>query len=111
MTGARVGERYILGCDNLTLQQIFAHLEKVSGTKAPRWRIPYAVAYAAGVASTAWASVTGREPKAPLDAVKMARKKMFVSADKAKRELGFQPGPVEEALQRAVEWFRSNGYV
>lgn len=105
------GERYILGCDNLTLEQIFAHLERVSGKKAPRWRVPYPVAFAAGVASTAWANLSGREPKAPLDAVKMARKKMFVSADKAKRELGFQPSPVDAALQRAVEWFRSNGYV
>lgn len=105
------GRRYILGCDNLTLQQIFAHLENVSGTKAPRWRIPYAVAYAAGVVTTAWAGVTGKEPKAPLDAVKMARKKMFVSADRARSELGFQPRPVEDALHRAVEWFRVNRYI
>ena len=107
----RTGERYILGCDNLTLQQIFAHLEKISGIKAPRWRIPYAVAYGAGLASTAWANWTGQEPRAPLDAVKMARKRMFVSADKAKRDLGFQPGPVDGALKRAVDWFRANGYV
>jgi dihydroflavonol-4-reductase len=105
------GERYILGCENLTLQQILTRLAELSGGKAPRWRIPYAVAYAAGVASTGWANLTGHEPRAPLDAVKMARKKMFVSADKAKRELGFNPGPVEGALKRAVDWFRANGYV
>ncbi len=105
------GERYILGRDNLTLEQIFAHLEKISGRKAPRWRIPYPVAFGAGLASTAWADLTGQEPRAPLDAVKMARKKMFVSADKAKRDLGFEPGPVDGALLRAVEWFRANGYV
>jgi dihydroflavonol-4-reductase len=107
----RPGERYILGCQNLTLQQILQRLATISGRKAPRWRIPYAVAYAAGVASTGWANLTGREPRAPLDAVKMARKKMFVSADKAKRELGFQPGDVDGALRRAVEWFGANGYV
>lgn len=107
----RSGERYILGCENLTLQQILEHLERISGIKAPRRRIPYAVAYAAGMASTGWANLTGHEPRAPLDAVKMARKKMFVSAEKAKRELGFSPGPVDGALQRAVEWFRANGYV
>ena len=107
----RVGERYVLGCDNLTLQQIFAHLQDLSGIKAPRWKIPYGVAYAAGMLSTGWAKLTGNEPKAPLDAVKMARKKMFVSTVKATRELGFLPGPVKPALGRAVEWFRANGYV
>lgn len=105
------GERYILGCDNLTLKGIFQHLEGISGVKAPRWRIPYALAYAVGVASTEWGNMTGREPRAPLDAVKMARKKMFVSPEKAKRELGFSPGPVDGALRRAVDWFRANGYV
>jgi dihydroflavonol-4-reductase len=107
----RSGQRYILGCENLTLEQILTRLAELSGGKAPRWRIPYGVAYAAGLASTGWANVTGHEPRAPLDAVKMARKKMFVSVDKAKRELGFNPGPVEGALKRAVDWFRTNGYV
>lgn len=106
-----VGERYILGCENLTLEQILGRLAQVSGTKAPRWRIPYSVAYMAGIVSTGWAKVSGHEPRAPLDAVKMARKKMFVSSDKAKRELGFNPGPADGALERAVNWFRSNGYV
>jgi len=107
----RPGERYILGCENLTLEQILGRLARISGGTVPRWRIPYAVAYAAGVASTGWANLTGREPRAPLDAVKMARKKMFVSSDKAKRELRFNPGPVDAALKRAVDWFRANGYV
>jgi len=107
----RAGERYILGCENLTLEQILERLAKISNGDVPRWRIPYAVAYAAGVASTGWANLTGQEPRAPLDAVKMAKKKMFVSSDKAKRELGYNPGPVEGALQRAVDWFRANGYV
>ncbi len=107
----RSGERYILGCQNLTLEQILARLAELSGGKAPRWRIPYGVAYAAGLASTGWANLTGHEPRAPLDALKMARKKMFVSVDKAKRELGFNPSPVEGALKRAVDWFRANGYV
>ncbi|HYZ87322.1 MAG TPA: hopanoid-associated sugar epimerase [Bryobacteraceae bacterium] len=107
----RSGERYILGSENLTLQQIFERLEAISGVPAPKVRIPYGVAYAAGLVSTAWASLTGQEPRAPIDAVRMARKKMWVSHDKATRELGFEPGPAEGALRRAVEWFRSNGYV
>jgi dihydroflavonol-4-reductase len=106
----RVGERYILGAENLTLRQIFEALAPAAGRKAPSVRIPYAVAYAAGVASTAWANVTGQEPRAPLDGVKMARKKMWVRCDKAARELGYVPGPAAEALGRAVEWFRGNGY-
>jgi dihydroflavonol-4-reductase len=107
----RAGERYILGCENLTLEQILVRLAELSGGRAPRWRIPYGVAYAAGMASTGWANLTGHEPRAPLEAVKMARKKMFVSVDKAKRELGFNPSPVDGALKRAVDWFRANGYV
>lgn len=107
----RPGERYILGGENLTLQQIFAKLEGISGLAAPKVKLPYAVAYAAGVVSTAWANVSGSEPRAPLDAVKMARKKMWVRHDKAAVELGYKPGSSTEALRRAVEWFRANGYV
>ncbi len=106
----RIGERYILGSENLTLEQIFQLLERVSGVPAPRRRIPYAVAWMAGAVSTAWASVTGTPPRAPLDGVRMARKKMFVRHDKAFHELGFHPGPAVDALRRAVEWFRENGY-
>ena len=106
----RPGERYILGCENLTLAQILDRLAKVSGLKAPAYRLPYGVAWVAGVISTGWARLTGQEPRAPLDAVRMARKKMWVSQEKAVRELGFSPGPVDEALRRAVEWFRMNQY-
>src|SRR5450755_150930 len=106
----RAGERYILGSENLTLAQILAKLAGIAGRPAPSLRLPYAAAYAAGVATTAWARVTGKPPRAPLDAVRMARKKMFVSHAKAARELGFAPGPADGALRRAVEWFRDNGY-
>ncbi|SRR5579883_480870 len=106
----RVGQRYILGSENLTLEQILGKLAAITGKPAPRTRVPYAVAYSFGAISTAWAGVTGKEPRAPLDAVKMARKKMWVRHEKASRELGFSPGPAEMALQRAVEWFQANGY-
>jgi dihydroflavonol-4-reductase len=99
------GERYILGCENLTLAEILRRLAELSGRKAPSLRLPYGVAYAAGLASTAWANVTGSEPRVPLDAVRMARKKMFVSHEKAKQELGFNPSAVDGALTRAIEWF------
>jgi dihydroflavonol-4-reductase len=106
----RPGERYILGCQNLTLEQILNKLARVSGRKAPTQRIPYGLAYAAGAVSTGWARLTGREPRIPLDAVRMARKKMFVTHEKAARELGYTPSGVDGALERAVEWFRGNGY-
>ncbi len=107
----RIGERYILGAENLTLAQILQLLAKITGRKAPTIQIPYAVAYAAGVVTTAWARVTGTPPRAPLDAVRMAKKKMWVSHAKAAGELGFTPGPAEAALARAADWFQSNGYV
>lgn len=106
----RIGERYIVGCENLTLAEILARLARITGRPAPKVKLPYFVAYAAGVLSTGWAQVTGSAPRVPLDAVRMARKKMFVSHRKARRELGFEPGPVDDALGRAVDWFRANGY-
>ena len=105
-----IGERYILGRQNMTLQDIFQHLSILSGLPAPRARIPYAVAYAAGVASSGWAYVTGSEPRAPLDGVRMARRKMWVTHAKAEDALGYRPGPAEGGLKKAVEWFRANGY-
>jgi len=99
------GERYILGSENLTLAEILRKLARITGRKAPTMRLPYAVAYGAGMCSTAWAGITGKPPRVPLDAVRMARKKMWVSHEKARRELGFDPGPAEAALARAVKWF------
>ncbi len=107
----RPGERYILGSENVTLAEILQRLAVITGRPAPRIRLPYAVAYAAGVASTGWARVSGKPPLAPLDAVRMAKKRMWVSSDKAKRELGYAPGCATPALDRAVAWFRENGYV
>lgn len=106
----RVGERYILGGENLTLEQILQRLASITGKPAPKIKLPYAVAYATGMATTAWANLTGRAPLAPIEAVRMAKKRMFVTHAKAARELGFSPGPVDAALTRAVEWFRANGY-
>lgn len=106
----RTGQRYILGSENLTLAQILQKLAAITGRKAPTIQLPYAVAYAAGMVSTGWAIVSGQPPRAPLDAVRMARKKMFVSHAKAGRELGFNPGTADGALRQAVEWFQTNGY-
>jgi dihydroflavonol-4-reductase len=106
----RTGERYILGSENLTLERILNHLAAIAGKPAPTTKVPYALAYATGVITTTWANITGQEPIAPLEGVRMARKRMFVTHAKAARELGFSPAPPEAALRRAVDWFRANGY-
>jgi len=107
----RVGERYILGGENLTLKQMLDRLGAVSGKRAPEVRVPYSIAYAAAWVSTLWAGVTGRHPGIPLDGVRYAHIKMWVSQAKAERELGYQPVAVDGALRRAVEWFRLRGMV
>ena len=104
------GERYILGCQNLSLEQILGRIAALSGKTAPKIRIPYSLAYGAAVVNTVWANLTGKEPVAPIEAVKMARKKMYVSHAKAVSCLGFSPGSVDQALLRAIDWFRANGY-
>lgn len=106
----RKGERYILGSENLTLRQIFESLSAISGRPAPATQIPWTLAWLAGVCSTGWANLTGHEPRVPIAAVRMARKKMWVTHAKAERELGFRPSPAELALRKAAEWFQSNGY-
>jgi len=106
----RVGERYILGSENLTLAQILQKLAKITGRKAPTVRLPYAVAWCAGACSTAWARFTGTQPRVPLNGVRMAKKKMWVTHEKARRELGFNPGPADVALARAVEWFQRTAH-
>jgi len=107
----RSGERYILGGENLTLKQILDKLAVITGLPSPKIRVPYVVALATGAVDQV---VTGylrkREPRATIDAVRMGRKKMFVSSSKAERELGWQTVPVDGALRRAVEWFQANGY-
>ena len=106
----RIGERYILGCENLTLERILHRLSPIANRPAPSVKLPYAVAYAAGLLTTGWAHITGEQPRAPLEGVKMSRRKMFVSYAKATAELGYSPSPVDPALRRAVDWFRANGY-
>jgi dihydroflavonol-4-reductase len=106
----RNGEKYILGHENLTLQQIFAMLEEITGLPAPRVRLPYTPILLAAYANEALAKFTGKEPLIPLAGVQMARKFMFFDSAKAVRELGLPQRPAAEALRKAVEWFRSHGY-
>jgi dihydroflavonol-4-reductase len=105
------GERYILGGENLTLKQILDKLGAITGLPSPTIKIPYVVALAAGVVDEVFTGrIMGKEPRATIDAVRMGKKKMFVTSAKAERELGWRQVTVDNALQRAVDWFRANGY-
>jgi dihydroflavonol-4-reductase len=111
MEKGKSGERYILGGENLTLKQILDRLGAISGLPSPTVKLPYFIAYVAGaVDQTVSGRLLGREPRATVEAVRMGKKKMWASSDKAERELGWKTTPVDGALRRAVEWFRANGY-
>jgi dihydroflavonol-4-reductase len=106
------GQRYILGGENLTLKQILDRLGHITGLPSPKVKLPYFFAFATGVVDEAITGrLFGREPRATVDTVRMGKKKMFASSAKAERELGWRIVPVEDALRRAVDWFRNNGYV
>ncbi|HEV2488585.1 MAG TPA: hopanoid-associated sugar epimerase [Candidatus Acidoferrales bacterium] len=107
----RVGERYLLGGRNMKLKELLDALASITGLPAPARRLPHSVALAAAIADTAFSRLTGREPRIPLEGVRIARHSMFVNDAKARKELGYSPGPVEAALERAVNWYVANGYV
>ena len=105
------GERYILGGENLTLKQILDKLAAITGLPSPKIKVPYVMALATGVVDElVTGHIRGKEPRATIDAVRMGRKKMFVSSAKAERELGWTIVPVEGALRRAAAWFGAKGY-
>ena len=106
----RIGEKYILGNENLTLRQIFALLEELAGLPAPRFRLPHTPILLAAYLNEGLSRLTGKEPLIPLAGVQMAKKFMYFDSRKAVRELGLPQRPAREALARAVAWFRTNGY-
>lgn len=111
MEKARPGERYILGGENLTLKQILDKLAALTGLPSPSMKVPNAVAMGFAAFDQFFTGVLmGKEPRATIDAVKMGRKKMYASSAKAERELGYRVIAVEDALRRAVDWFRLHHY-
>jgi dihydroflavonol-4-reductase len=105
------GERYILGGENLSLKQILDRMSAITGLPSPTMKVPHAVALAfAFFDETITGRLLGKEPRATVEEVRLARKQMFASSAKAERELGFRVLPVYGALRAAVEWFVANGY-
>lgn len=107
----KVGERYLLGAENLTLKAMLDLLSKITGLAAPSLKIPHGLALGVAYINTAFSRLIGKEPQIPVEGVKIAQHMMFVDCSRAQRELGFKPGSVEAALERAVRWYESNGYV
>jgi dihydroflavonol-4-reductase len=107
----KVGERYLLGGENLTLKAMLDALAKITGLPAPMLKIPHALALGVAYAETAFSRLIGKEPQIPVEGVKIAQHMMFVDCTRATRELGFQAGSVAAALERAVRWYEANGYI
>jgi dihydroflavonol-4-reductase len=105
----RIGERYILGGENLTLAEILGRIAEIVGRRPPTVRVPIAAVWPIAVAAEVVGRITGREPFVTLDGLRMARKTMFFSSAKAERELGYRPRPALAGLADAVAWFRQAG--
>lgn len=105
------GERYVIGGENLTMDAIWQMLAELTGRPMPKWRAPYALALGAAYADELRCRLNpGARPMAPLEGVRMSRERMYADTSKARRELGHEPTSVRAALERAVAWYRANGY-
>lgn len=107
----KVGERYILGGENVELSDMLADICAIAGRRPPRWRFPHSMVMPVAYAAEGLARVTGREPFVTRDGLRMAKYRMFFNAAKAERELGFRARPYREGLADAVKWFGQAGYL
>jgi dihydroflavonol-4-reductase len=107
----KIGERYLLGGENLTLKQMLDTLAKITGLPAPSLKIPHGLALGVAYANTVFSRLIGRAPGITIEGVKIAQHMMFVDCTRSQHELGFKAGPVPAALERAVRWYEANDYV
>ena len=107
----RIGERYILGGENMTLAAILGSIATRMGRSPPRFRLPRGLVYPLAFGAEAIARVTKREPFVTLDGLRMAKQRMYFTSAKAERDLGYQARPAEEGLGDAIDWFRQAGYL
>jgi dihydroflavonol-4-reductase len=105
------GERFILGGDNLTLKEILVQIAEVTGRPAPRIQVPHKVVMPIAAVAEMWGRISHREPFVTLDGVRLARKKMFFTSQRAMRRLGYRPRPASEAIVDAIDWFDRHGYL
>jgi dihydroflavonol-4-reductase len=107
----RIGETYVLGGANMTLCEILTYIAELVGREPPKVRLPYNLILPIAHISEAAARFTGKSPVATVEGVKLSKKMMFFSSDKAEKELGYAARPPMLALQDAVRWFDDNGYL
>jgi len=110
-TKGAVGQRYVLGGTDMSLREILAEIADIVGRKPPKVRLPHAVVMPVAYAAEAFARLTGVAPVATVEEVRMSKKRMFFSSEKARRELGYSVRPARLALEDAVRWYRDNGYL
>jgi dihydroflavonol-4-reductase len=107
----RIGERYILGGENLSLQDLLGTVARATGRRMPRIKLPRGPLFPLAVAAQAFAHVTGREPLLTVDGLRMSKHRMFFTSGKAERELGYRSRPYQEGVADALAWFRQAGYL
>jgi dihydroflavonol-4-reductase len=107
----RIGERYILGGENVLLRQMLAEIARNVGRRPPRVKLPVGLMFPLAWGSETVARLTGVAPFVTRDALQMARHHMFFTHEKARRELGYEPRPYQQGLADAIAWFRKAGYL
>ncbi len=106
-----IGERYILGGENLSLQQMLADIAGLAGRKPPTIKLPRGPLYPLAFGAELYAKFSGKEPFVTVDGLRMSKNKMYFTSAKAERELGYRARPYGEGLSHALDWFRANGYL
>ena len=107
----RIGERYILGNENMTLKNFFMLIGEVSGIQPPRFKLPYSAAIAMAYMYTFGSKITRKPPMITPPSVRLASKYTYYDVSKAVKELGFPQTPIKTTVEKAVNWFTENGYV
>ena len=106
-----VGERYVLGADNMSLREILGEIADLADGRAPLFRIPHDLILPLAHVAEAWTRLTGgKEPFVTVDGVRLAKKRMYFSSAKAEQALGYNPRPARQGLADAIAWFRQHGY-
>ncbi len=111
LANGRIGERYILGGQDATLREMLTAISALAGRPAPRINLPRAPLFPFAMIAETVARLTHKEPMLTVDALKMARHRMFFTSAKAERELGYRARPYQEAIADALGWFRAHGYL